>query len=367
MKQENLIWINPLCEKLDINKKGPFIKIKEDVIMTVENDGIKTSNDDGKTWSKPIFVCEGLSDTPASKYLLLTKKGTLILIYLNFKTYNPSWDEEKKEPKDDCKLELWSIRSLDMGKTWIDNQMVLDGYNANFFSFFQTDSGRIIATIEHLIKNPGRWVSLSVYSDDEGKTWKKSNFIDIGGHGHHDGALEPTGAQLNDGRLLMLIRTNLDRFWEAYSEDGRYWRIIKPSKIDASSSPGYLLKLQSGRLILVWNRLNPEGKIYPKELLPQHTEFPASWHREELSVSFSEDDGKRWTKPVVIGRKEGGQISYPYVFERRKGEIWIIAGYATLKRWEISSSFKVKINEELFLKKIKNKKYLNYERKKIYT
>jgi len=351
MKKEKTVWINPICEKLNIEGKGPFVKINEDIIMTVESKGVKISNNDGKTWSNSTFVCDGISDTePASKYLLLTKKRTLILLYLNFKTYKFSWDEEKKEPKDDCRLELWAIRSLDMGKTWIDNQMVLSGYNGNFFSFFQTDSERIIATVEHLIKNPGRWVSLSVYSDDEGKTWKKSNFIDIGGHGHHDGALEPTGAQLNDGRLFMLIRTNLDRFWEAYSEDdGKYWRIIKPSKIDASSSPGYLLKLQSGRLILVWNRLNPEGEIYPKVHIPQATEFPASWHREELSISFSEDDGKTWTKPVVIGRKKGGQISYPYVFERRKGEIWIIAGFAFEKWWEMPFSFKVKINEDEFL------------------
>jgi hypothetical protein len=358
MEEKNGIWINPLCEKIDIDGKGPFVKIKEDVIMTVESKGVKVSNDDGKTWSNPIFICEGISDKePASKYLLLTKKGTLILLYLNFKTYKFSWDEENKEPKEECKLELWAIRSLDMGKTWMDNQMILDGYNANFFSFFQTDSGRIVATVEHLIKNPGRWVSLSIYSDDEGKTWKKSNFIDIGGHGHHDGATEPTCAQLNDGRLLMLIRTNLDRFWEAYSVDeGRYWRIIKPSEIDASSSPGYLLKLQSGRLILVWNRLNPEGEIYPKEHYFQATEFPASWHREELSVSFSEDDGKTWTKPVVIGKKKDGQISYPYIFERRRGEIWIIAGFSFKKRWEIPFSFKVKINEEEFLKNFKGGK-----------
>ena len=73
--------------------------------------------------------------------------------------------------------------------------------------------------------------------------------------------MEATVAELSNGRLLMLIRTNLDRFWEAYSDDGgRYWREIRPSQIDASSSPGYLIRLASGRLALVWNRLYPEGK-----------------------------------------------------------------------------------------------------------
>jgi len=344
------LWINPLCEKLEIDGKGPFIKIDEERLMTIESKGIKISSDDGKTWSKPSFVCEGLSDKePASKYLLLTEKGTIVLIYVNFLTYKFSWDEKTKEPMSDCKLELWSIRSQDHGKTWIDNQRILDGYTANFFGFFQTKEGRIVATVERLEKNPGRWVVFSVYSDDEGKTWEKSNIIDIGGHGHHDGATEPTAVQLNNGKLLMLIRTNLDYFWQAYSDDRKYWRTIKKSQIDASSSPGHLIKLQSGRLVLVWNRLNPEGRIFPKRQSGQASEVPSSWHREELSISFSEDDGESWTKPIVLGRQIGGQISYPYVFERRKGEIWIIAGFAFKKNWEEPFSFKVKVNEKQLL------------------
>ena len=50
----------------------------------------------------------------------------------------------------------------------------------------------------------------------------------------------------------------------------------------------------------------------------------ASWQREELSLAFSEDDAKTWTKPVVIARQPGGGLSYPFVFERRPGELWII-------------------------------------------
>ena len=99
-----------------------------------------------------------------------------------------------------------------------------------------------------------------VHVRDDGKTWKRSNLIDLGGHGHHDGATEPMVAELSDGRLLMLMRTSLDRFWQAFSDDGgRYWRTIQPSSIDASSSPGHLVRLSSGRLVLLWNRLNPEG------------------------------------------------------------------------------------------------------------
>ena len=39
--------------------------------------------------------------------------------------------------------------------------------------------------------------------------------------------------------------------------------------------------------------------------------------REELSLSFSSDDAKTWTKPIVLARQKDGQLSYPYVIERR--------------------------------------------------
>lgn len=348
-------WINPIGEPLEVSSNGPFVKLSDEVIGTVDKTGFKTSRDGGKTWSEPIFVCNGINpDEPASFYIIKTAKNTLILVYLNFSNYKFEWDEVNKEPKNTCKLEVWAIRSLDEGKTWIDNQCILDGYNTNFFGLIQTRSGRVIAPFDHITSNPGRFIICSVFSDDEGKTWHKSNWIDLGGHGHHDGALEPTIAELSDGKLLMLIRTSLDRFWQAISDtDGKYWRVITPSDIDASNSPGYLLRLSSGRLLLVWNRLNPENRTQPKSNLPQHTEFPSSWHREELSISLSEDDGKTWLKPIVLAKQPGGQLSYPYVFEYKPGEIWIIPGFAFKKMWDQPEPLKLKVQEVKLIQELK--------------
>jgi predicted neuraminidase len=173
----------------------------------------------------------------------------------------------------------------------------------------------------------------------------------LGGHGHHDGAVEPAVAELSDGRLLMLIRTSLDRFWEAYSDDGgRYWRTIRPSNIDASSSPGYLLRLRSGRLVLAWNRLNPEGGACKRSPAPSPaSELPISWHREELSLAFSEDDGKTWTKPILIAREKGGQLAYPYIFEREAGDLWLFTRY-TWSKGKAAPPLRVRLSEEEFLK-----------------
>ena len=183
-----------------------------------------------------------------------TRGGALVIVYLDSTTYNFSWDNSINQPKDDCRLEIWAIRSLDGGKTWIDRQRILEGYNPNFFGFIQTRDGRLVATVPHLVRDPGRYVACSLTSDDDGKTWKRSNLVDLGGHGHHSGAMEPTVAELGDGRLLMLIRTHWGRFWEALSDDGGLsWRTVRPSQIESTSAPGFLLKLHSGRLALVSN------------------------------------------------------------------------------------------------------------------
>jgi sialidase-1 len=321
-------WVHPSCQPIPVDRNGPFVAMPDGKLTTVDAKGLRSSDDNGKTWSEPQPVCAGINPgEPASFYLLRAKSGALVLVYLDMTGYKFSWDDATGEPKEDCKLELWAIRSLDGGKTWIDRQRLLDRYNANFFGLIQTRAGRIVTTAEHLVSHPGHWVACSFMSDDDGKTWKRSNLIDLGGHGHHDGATEPTVAELSDGRLIMLIRTNLDRFWQAFSDDGgRYWRTIQPSTIDASSSPGHLVRLSSGRLVLVWNRLNPEGGTAAKSRSNQACEHPMSWYRGELSVAFSDDQAKSWTKPMLLARAKNG-LCYPYVFERRPGEIWFFAGF----------------------------------------
>lgn len=355
-------WTHPLCQPLTASRHGPFLTRPDGGLLTVDAQGLRTSQDEGASWSPATPVCPGVPPTePAAHYLVRTRSGTLAMLYLDMADWKFAWDDAVGEPKEGCRLELWAVRSEDGGKTWIDRQRVLDGYNANFFGFIETRSGRLVASVEHLVTNPAHWVALSLVSDDAGRTWKRSNLIDLGGHGHHDGATEPTLAELSDGRLLMLIRTGLDRFWQAFSEDGgRYWRTILPTQIDASSAPGHLLRLQSGRLILAWNRVKAADSDPTKprcrslaaiEMKPTPaSEAPASWYREELSLALSEDDGQTWTPPLVIARQKGGQLSYPYLFERRPGELWLLAGFAFRTGWKEPLPLRVKLNEAELLR-----------------
>jgi hypothetical protein len=77
-------------------------------------------------------------------------------------------------------------------------------------------------------------------------------------------------------------------------------------------------------LLLVWNRLYPEGQESAPRRSGQLSASGASWQREELSLALSDDNGKSWITTAVIAR--GERLAYPYVFERRTGEIWVFAG-----------------------------------------
>ena len=325
-------WLHPDTKPLECTKDGPFIQLGNQALLAVEKNILVKSHDGGKTWtghSSPIHSGMNLTHFGHVGQPLMTRSGTLVILYLDMDTYKWSWNDQRGAPNPDCRLELWSIRSRDGGKTWEDRQQLLDGYNADFMGFIQTRDGALVASVEHMAPDLARWVVCSFRSTDDGKTWTRSNWIDLGGRGHHDGAIEPTITELSDGRLMMLIRTTLDRFWTAYSDDGgNSWREIRPSQLDASSAPGWVRRLDSGRLAFVWNRLKPEGatSVHRREPGPGAASRP-SWHREELSVAFSDDDGSSWSKPVVIARETGCQIAYPYFIERKPGVLWVFTRY----------------------------------------
>jgi hypothetical protein len=329
-------WIHPKCTLLPSDKTGPFVTLSDGRLIIVEGNGVLTSADDGRTWSEPRPLYSGPGpgiphggESGANRSpLIKIRNGAIILVYYDRGTRKWGWDKEKKEPAADCFCEMWAIRSLDEGKTWVDRQRIGDG-GTSVSTIIQTQSGRVVVPVQPLLYDPGRWGQYTCVSDDDGKTWKRGNIIDLGGHGNHDGAVEGTLAERRDERVLMLLRTNLDQFWAAYSDDhGRYWRELRPSGIDASSAPGYLLRLASGRLVLACNRLNLQGQTGHATWGgdSNYSERPSSSQRQELSIAFSEDDGKTWSSPVVIARVSPA-VCYPNIFERRPGELWITTGW----------------------------------------
>jgi len=259
--------------------------------------------------------------------LLKTAAGAVVLAFSNLGEKNWTWDDDLKDAPG-ARLPTYAMRSVDGKRTWQDLQKLHDEWTGATRDMIQTHDGRIVFTSMRMRHNPGRHTVLCYGSDDDGATWEPSNVIDLGGNGHHDGATEGTIVELRDGRLLQYIRTNWGQFWRAVSTDGgRSWHPYGPSGIEASSAPGMLKRLESGRIVLLWNRPYPEGEnthpLRGGDGIWSAT--PASNFREELSISFSEDECDSWSPPTIIARNEGSEVSYPYAFEPEPGALWITA------------------------------------------
>jgi hypothetical protein len=92
--------------------------------------------------------------------------------------------------------------------------------------------------------------------------------------------------------------------------------------------------------MMLWNQASPEGKPVSFRRGAPFSDAPGSWHREELSMAFSDDDGKNWTKPVVVARNEARKdIAYPWILERHPGELWITTMVGDLKLRVMENDF----------------------------
>jgi len=335
-------WIRENITELNNLKTGPFVRLADGSLLTAEGASSLISNDEGYTWtSYPVFA-DHAKYAIGEKALIRTSHGIIIMAFYNTAEMSEFiWQTDIH----DCPgaiLPTYAVRSLDGGKTWQDLQKLLAEWTGSIRDMIETKDGNIIFTSMMMQHNPGHHSVVTYTSKDDGKSWLQSNIIDLGGVGHHGGVTEATIEQLTDGRIWMLMRTNWGFFWEAYSEnEGLLWKDIKATAIDASSAPGQLTRMQSGRLVLVWNRYYPEGKTeYPLTGGDNNwSEVPVSNHREELSIMFSDNDGKTWSNPRVIARitavaKATGvnkTLAYPYLFEKKPGTLWITTGQGALR------------------------------------
>jgi hypothetical protein len=327
--------LDPRAKPLPTDKLGPFVRLKDGGVLCVEKDAAFVSRDGGKTWGDPLpMFPKGGVTVSNERAALVTKDGTVVVAFMNLATRSKGyWDAKAADFVPGVKLDVWAARSADGGKTW-DAQLVQPGYSGAVRGLVQAANGNLVLVTQDVVRDPARHVTTAYHSEDDGKSWKRSGCVDkdgkrhphldVGGHGHHDGAIEPTVEVLKDGRLWMLVRTPRNVFYQAFSKDhGAIWADFGPTTIDASSAPGMLKRLASGRLLLVWNRTRPETPAeFPSYGPPWHAK-EANYHRLELSAALSDDDGKTWTKPVVLARVAKGWLAYPYVFEPAPGELWV--------------------------------------------
>lgn len=263
----------------------------------------RTSDDGGRTWSAP----DPLLDLPAEPgrwggCLVLVDRDAEVHAFLvndrNTHVFRNPLDDDPPRPLPmaERRIDIWHTRTAGGRSEWQDLKRIWKGYTGSINGVIQLESGRIVLPFAFQTGRTwqdrgegldafwyvGQSSTTAVYSDDDGATWHRSpselkvQTPSIGLYG----AIEPVIIQLKNGRVWMLIRTQLGRFYESFSEDGRAWSQPVPSRLISSDSPGGLARLPDGRIVLFWNKC----LRYPY----------AHGGRHVLHAAVSDDEGVTW-------------------------------------------------------------------------
>ncbi|MHB9107315.1 MAG: sialidase family protein [Armatimonadota bacterium] len=259
---------------------------------------------DGNAWEGPeplVLLPKGMGLWGGVE-ALVDRDGEVHLFLLNDlgsgSLGNTAGEEAHPELKaGEVRLDLWHLRSRGGRREWPQPQRIWEGYTGALNSVAQLRSGRILLPFSYLIERTwrnrgegldtftfrGTYLSTVIYSDDNGRSWQLSPTLlkvptpDIT---YAYGAVEPVVLELRDGRVWMLIRTQMGRFYESFSPDGAAWSLPEPSPIISSDSPAGLARLADGRIALLWNNCLRHPYAYGG--------------RQVLHGAVSDDEGKTW-------------------------------------------------------------------------
>ena len=236
----------------------------------------KVSDDWGKTWKNPrmlVDVADGDMNVQAPA-LLRTKNGNLLLVAL--RAHPGSFSST-----------MCIFKSVDGARTFLEfdplwtrskGQLLQGGTS----SLLQLKSGRLLlpyhgGTGTQFRQKNSAWC---LYSDDSGENWTRSNAIDL----PKRGAIEGSVTQLDNGSLLMSLRTQLGGPHIARSSDeGKTWGDAVFSGLEGGESGTCLRRLPgSTNVVLFFNnsRFNKDHHHYGE--------------RTPLTCARSSDEGKSW-------------------------------------------------------------------------
>jgi len=278
---------------------GRLMGVYQRTVDGVQEMDARYSTDEGYTWSESetLFklpkkkASDPKREPWAFENLLLDRDGELhVFLTLLYKV-------GEGKGLGDMRYDVWHVGSSAQRKDWkAPNPVWQQGYAGDMLSVIQLRSGRILLPLS--IMTARRWSSAGkgldafsfmgtfssqiTYSDDNGQTWSLSprEFKEATPYIGADGGIEPTMLQLKDGRVWMLIRTQWGRFFETFSQDGATWSALRPTRILSSDSPAALVRLQDGRIVMLWN---------------QCLRYPyAQGGRHVLHAAISEDEAKTW-------------------------------------------------------------------------
>ncbi len=249
----------------------------------------RRSRDDGRTWSDLTVLQENTGALNVMSVTLrrVAPSGKIGMFYL------------QKDGFDN--LHAFVRYSFDEAQSFGDLIEVTSGKGYHVMNndrITQLKTGRLLAPVAFTndVKKENHFVSFCFISDDEGRTWRR-------GQGHVDApkrdAMEPEVVELQNGNVLMIMRTQLGQIATSTSSDGgETWGERGRLSVQAPEAPATLRRIPAtGDLLLIWNNTFTAGAGH-------------GGRRTPLTVAVSSDEGKTWRN--VRDLESDSQLTYSY-------------------------------------------------------
>lgn len=279
---------------------------------------MKRSTDKGKTWGSLQLVAQNgdLQAGNAAPVVDLTDRdypGGRIFLF-----YNTGNNQEGEVRKGNGLREVWYKTSVDNGQTWSDavnittqvhrpkQPQINSAYNfsQDWRSYANTPGhamqfqngkyeGRIFVAANHSAGAPQNhfadYAAHGYYTDDHGKTFHLGATVDV------QGSNESTATELSNGRLMMNSRNQKgdvrSRIVSISNNGGATW--------DTSYFDQTLIDpVNEGSILTI-------GKKHGRNIVA-FCNAADTKRRDNLTLRISYDDGKTWTKSIVIDKSEDG-------------------------------------------------------------
>lgn len=249
--------------------------------------GIWLSKGTPRHWSAPIEIAK-LKEVPHWNPVLFNSPSGEIILYFKIGKSIDTW-------------ETWFMVSGDNGKTWSAAKELVAGDKGGRGpvrnKVIMLSDGSWLAPASNELK--GVWNAFVDRSEDQGKTWHASPFLLLNKDSiPGEGVIQPTLWESSPGKVHMLLRSSAGVICRSDSKDfGRTWTPIYKTKLPNPNSGIDLVKLDDGRLVLIYNN---SGKNWGP--------------RRPMSLAISADNGKTWPARMELETgNEGDEFSYPAI------------------------------------------------------
>ena len=175
-----------------------------------------------------------------------------------------------------------------------DRELPNIGFYGSIDDVLRLRSGRIV--VAFMFMDPERsnaqtrvqhYALVCLFSDDGGRTWNRSGEITVD---TPRGAMECQIVETDPDRLLCLFRTKAGYVYQSVSDDGgESWSPSEPTSLPSPESMVRMIRLQSGKLLVVWNNVSSTSQQ------PRHP----------LVAALSKMAGVTWGEPRIIAEETG--------------------------------------------------------------